>query len=419
MPKLKPKWVSIYGLLICIIAAFFYCYEFVLRIVPGILQTELSARFGHLSAATFGEIAALYYFAYSPMQLPVGMLMDRFGPRRLLTIACAFCALGSYLFAFTHFLPLVGLGRFMVGFGSSFAFVGVLTLSTMWLPKELFSLFAGLMTSLSMFANVYAEMKITTMVASVGMDTVLMGTVLLGCILTFIINQVVRDNKNYMQQHATTWTSFLTEVKEVLCSSKVWLVGAIGACLYTSLSVFGELWGQTYLEQAHHLSKIQSAHCMSFLFIGWGIGAPLTGFLSDKLGSRIKPLMIGAIGAGFSICSILFVEHLSFFNLNLLIFLYGIFSSSEIIVFAMAKEISGARITGTVFAVTNMIVSLVGALFQPLVGWLLDTFGHPIYVMGHYQYQINDYQKALIILPISLSLVMILCAFISQIKPTK
>jgi MFS family permease len=129
--------------------------------------------------------------------------------------------------------------------------------------------------------------------------------------------------------------------------------------------------------------------------------------------------MIGATGAGFSICSILFVEHLSFFNLNLLIFLYGIFSSSEIIVFAMAKEISGARITGTVFAVTNMIVSLVGALFQPLVGWLLDTFGHPIKVTGHYQYQIIDYQQALLILPISLLLVIILCFFVGQLKPAK
>ena len=158
----------IYGLIICILAAFFYCYEFVLRIIPGILQSELSVHFGHISAAMFGQISALYYFAYSPMQLPVGMLMDRFGPRRLLTIACACCCLGSYMFAYGTWLPLVGFGRFLVGFGSSFAFVGVLTLSTMWLPKELFSLFAGIMTTLSMLGNVYAEMKITKAILATG-----------------------------------------------------------------------------------------------------------------------------------------------------------------------------------------------------------------------------------------------------------
>lgn len=83
------------GGVICTIGAFFYCYEFILRILPGVLQDELRMAFGNLSATAFGQIAALYYFAYSPMQLPVGILMDRFGPRYLLTLACLCCTLGS------------------------------------------------------------------------------------------------------------------------------------------------------------------------------------------------------------------------------------------------------------------------------------------------------------------------------------
>jgi MFS family permease len=313
----------IYGLVICTIAAFFYCYEFVLRIIPGILQAELSNRFGHISAAMFGQIAALYYFAYSPMQLPVGILMDRFGPRRLLTVACACCCLGSYLFAFNTNLAFIGMGRFMVGFGSSFAFVGVLTLATMWLPKQLFSLFAGLMTTLGMLGNVYAEMKITHMVSSVGIDSVLMGTVIIGSILTLIISFVVRDNKVYIEEHRTSLKPFFKEVMQVLCSFKVWLVGLIGACLYTSLSVFGELWGQTYLEQAHHLSKVQSAHTMSMLFIGWAIGAPLSGFLSDKFANRVIPLLIGAVGSLISIYFVIYASNLPYWLLNTLILVYG------------------------------------------------------------------------------------------------
>lgn len=406
----------IYGLVICTIAAFFYCYEFVLRIVPGILQGELSIRFGHISAAMFGQIAALYYFAYSPMQLPVGMLMDRFGPRRLLTIACACCCFGSYLFSFNTSLPMIGLGRFLVGFGSSFAFVGVLTLSTMWLPKELFSLFAGLMTTLGMLGNVYAEMKITHMVSQVGIDSVLWGSVMIGCILTFIIFIFVRNNQDYMQKHETSFKSFLKEVFAVCSSMKVWLVGVIGACLYTSLSVFGELWGQTYLEQAHHLTKIQSAHTMSMLFIGWAIGAPLTGFISDKMANRIMPLIIGAVGGLVTIYSVLYVQNLPYWVLNTLILFYGIFCSTEIIVFMMAKEVSGARISGTVFAVTNMIVTLFGAILQPLVGWILDIFGHRVLIDGHYFYQVADYQKALAVLPLSLVFVVLICFVIKKSK---
>lgn len=405
----KDLSVTIYrGLIICIIAALFYCYEFVLRILPGILHSELSAKMGNISAAMFGQIAALYYFAYSPMQLPVGMLMDRFGPRRLLSLACFCCTLGAYLFGFSEHLMMVGFGRFLMGFGSAFAFVGVLTLSTMWLPKNLFSFFAGIMTTMSMLGNVYAEIKITSMTSLYGINSVLMAAVVLGGVLTLVILLFVRDNKEYLNHHHVCLSSFFKEVWMVLISYKVWLVGMVGALLYTSLSVFGELWGQTYLEQAHYLTKMQSAETMSMLFIGWAIGAPLSGYLSDKFGERIIPLLIGAIGGLISIGAILYVPSLSYASLKLLILIFGLCTSTEILVFAMAKEISGSFISGTVFAVTNMIVTLLGALLQPSVGWLLDFFGHRVWSADHFVYQVADYQHALSVLPISMAFVICL-----------
>ena len=159
--NLISKKQMIYGSIICFVAALFYCYEFILRIIPGALQTELSTALGHISATTFGQISALYYFAYSPMQMPVGMLMDRFGPRRLLTFACICCTLGSWMFTLTSSIFLVCSGRFLVGFGSSFAFVGVLSLALHWLPKRYFSLVVGLITTLGMLGLMYGEVKIT------------------------------------------------------------------------------------------------------------------------------------------------------------------------------------------------------------------------------------------------------------------
>jgi sugar phosphate permease len=296
----------------------------------------------------------------------------------------------------------------LVGFGSSFAFVGVLTLATMWLPKHLFSLFAGLMTTLGMLGNVFAEIKITNVQQSLGIDSVLRATVWIGSILTVIIFVCVRDNKDYMKNHQTPIKEFFVEVTRVLSSLKVWVVGMIGAFLYTSLSVFGELWGQTYLQQAHHLSKMQSAETMSMLFIGWAIGAPLSGFLSDKFANRVVPLMVGAIGGMLSIYGILYLDNLSYGAIKVLVLFYGIFTATEIIVFAMAREISGVKISGTVFAVTNMIVTLIGAILQPLVGWILDIFGHRVWAQDHYIYQIHDYRLALSLLPISLVFVVFL-----------
>ncbi len=414
MRTLKTNYPLWFGCLVCAIGAFFYCYEFVLRIIPGALQSELSAAFGHISAYTFGQLSAFYYFAYSPMQLPVGMLMDRFGPRRLLTFACCCCAMGSWLFMDTSSISMASSGRFLVGFGSSFAFVGVLSLAMRWLPKRYFSLVAGLITTLGMVGLVFGEVKITYLVVALGWRYVLWLMVVIGMFLTVIIFLVTRDSPTGHIIKKQPLADFFNKVWCVLTSGDVWLIGLIGACLYTSLSVFGELWGKIYLEQAHHLSKIAAAHAISAMFLGWAVGAPIAGFLSDVTGKRVFPLVMGAILSCICISIILYYPGLPVFWLNSLLFLYGVFSATEIIVFIMAKENTGAELTGTVFAAVNMIVTLGGVVFQPLVGKLLDTFGDNRIVNYEHIYSIVDYQLALSILPISLLFIPLLAFFVKD-----
>jgi len=404
------------GIIVCTVGALFYCYEFVLRIIPGALQSELSAAFGHISATTFGQLSAFYYFAYSPMQLPVGMLMDRFGPRRLLIFACLCCTLGSWFFTFTSCISLASFGRFLVGFGSSFAFVGVLSLAVNWLPKRFFSLVAGLITTLGMLGLVYGEVKITDIAVTVGWEHVLTLMVVMGAVLTVLTIAFVRDGPEGHKANASPLPLFFKNVWFVLTSSEVWLIGIVGACLYTSLSVFGELWGKTYLEQAHHLNKIEAAKTISAMFLGWAVGAPIAGFFSDMTGRRVLPLVLGAVLGAVCISIVLYYPGLSYVSLNVLLFFYGVFSATEIIVFIMAKENSGAKLSGTVFAATNMIVTLGGVIFQPLVGRLLDMFGDSIRVDGEHIYTVMDYQLALSILPISLLLVAVLGFFLKDLS---
>ena len=394
------------GSIICTLGALFYCYEFVLRIIPGILQEELRMAFGNLSATAFGQVAALYYYAYSPMQLPVGILMDRFGPRYLLTLACLCCTLGSLLFSFPG-LFIAGTGRLLVGFGSSFAFVGVLSAATNWLPLRYFSLVAGLMTTLGMLGLVYGEIQITHLAHILGLKAVLNMSVVVGLILTLFIYAIVRDAPIKRDHHHMPYGEFFKQVWLVLKSKQIWIIAIIGTCLYTSLSVFGELWGKSFLEQAFDLSKIQAAKTMSMLFLGWAIGAPLAGYISDQMGNRLMTLTLGAVGSLLFIGLILFDQHLSYAQLNISMFFYGVFSASEIIVFIMAKEYSPTQqLSGTIFAVTNMIVSFGGVVFQPLVGKLLDWSAHS----ASHHYSTHNYQIGLSILPLSMLGVVILAS---------
>ncbi len=404
----------VFGSVICAIAALFYCYEFVLRIIPGVLQSELSAAFGHISASTFGQLSALYYFAYSPMQVPVGILMDRFGPRRLLSLACLCCTAGSFMFSYSSSMMIAGSGRFLVGFGSAFAFVGVLSLAVHWLPRRYFSLVAGLMTTLGMMGLIYGEMKITELAASMGLHYVLLTMVVIGLFLTVLIFLVVRDGPGGLAVKSQSLSDFYRNIVRVLVSPQVWLIAFVGACLYTSLSVFGELWGKSYLELAHHLTKIEAAKTISAMFLGWAVGAPLAGYFSDRSGRRAFPLVIGALMSLVCISIILYLPGLSYVALSVLMFFYGVFSATEIIVFVMAKENSGAELSGTVFAVANMIVTLGGVIFQPLVGLLLDKCSSGRLVDGVHVYSVIDYQLALSVLPVSLLLVMVAAFFLKD-----
>jgi MFS family permease len=408
---LKNKRSShVFGVMICAMAGLFYAYEFLLRILPGALQTELMAAFGHISAGQYGQLSALYYFAYSPMQLPVGLLMDRFGPRRILTLSCLLCAIGSWMFAQTDSLVIAGAGRFLVGLGSSFAFVGMLFLGHHWLPRKFFSLLAGLVTTFAMLTLMFGVVKITEIAASVGLHTIMTSLVGFGVVLSFVTYWIVKDGpQGEVVLQSQPLGQFFKEVWQVLISPKIWLIGFIGAALYTALSVFGELWGKVYLEQAHHLTSIEAARAISAIFLGWAVGAPCVGYLSDHTGYRCLPLFLGALLGMVCISIVIYVPGLSWWNLSILLFLYGIFTSCEIIVFVMGKEMCDARLAGTVFASVNMIVMLGGMVLQPLVGYMLDWFaGSNAQMHVAYVYQVNDYRVALSVLPASLFLVMLL-----------
>ncbi len=169
------------------------------------------------------------------------------------------------------------------------------------------------------------------------------------------------------------------------------------------------------------LSSIQAAKTMSMLFLGWAVGAPLFGYFSDRSGQRVMPLLIGAGLSLVCICVVLYAHNLSLVTLNACVFLYGLFSSSEIIVFIMGKENTNAHLSGTVFAVVNMIVTLGGVILQPLAGYLLDVSRHQhqtLNLSGHALYSAVDYRYAMSILPLMLMAVIVLmCVFRNYLTP--
>ena len=391
---------------ICGLAALFYCYEYFLRITPSVMTHELMSQF-QINATQLGNLAAFYYYAYDPMQLPVGMMMDRFGPRRLLTLACIICALGTFLFTM-HVLSIAQFGRFMVGFGSAFAFVGVLKLATIWLPPERFGMVAGMLTAMGMLGAMGGDIALASLVQAIGWSTTVAITSILGLILAVIMWLVIRDHshrsRRVEKQAALSAKELFAGAFNILRNPQIWLNGFVACCLFLPLTALAELWGISYAQEAYNLTKVDAATAISMLFLGFAIGGTTIGWISDRIRRRCLPLIIGGIISALLSAVLFYVRGLPTPLVFILLLLIGVFASAQVLCFAVASEISQRRLAGTAIAVTNLFTMLGGVVFQPLIGKLLDTHWDGKIINGVHYYSVQDYNFALAVVPIGLTL---------------
>jgi MFS family permease len=416
---------ALIGWLICGLGAVFYSYEYLLRIAPSAMETALREHF-NLSATGFGHISSVYYYAYVPMQLPVGLLMDLYGPKRLLTIACFVCVLGTFLFTGTSSFWIAASGRFLVGLGSAFAFVGVLKLATIWLPENKLAMVSGLTAALGTVGAMLGDNFLEIFVDKLGWINTLNSTAIFGIVLTFILWLGIHDKKGRHRQSGTVSTlkKGLIDLGIIVRNKQIWVNGMFGCLVYLPTTVFAELWGIPYLRHAHGLSSHAAGLANSLLFLGFTLGAPLMGYLSDRLARRKLPMFLGASGASIVMLLVLYFPGLSELNVQILMFILGLLYSAQAIVFAVGRELSPGEAAGTAMAFTNMIVMLGAMVLQPLVGHLLD-FSYSlrsgasiatVMSVDNVQklYNMTDYRIALAFIPIGMLIAALLTFFLKE-----
>lgn len=413
---------ALFGWLICGLGAIYYSYEYLLRIAPSVMEQALREHF-NLNASGFGVLSSIYYVAYVPMQLPVGILLDRYGPKRLLTLACLICVIGTFLFTGTSVFWVAAVGRFLVGFGSAFAFVGVLKLATIWLPEDRLGMISGMTSALGPIGAMIGDNFLEIFVEKVGWVKTLDATAYFGILLTIILWFGIKDRKGHHRNRGTVpnFKKSLVDLGIIIRNSQIWVNGMYGCLVYLPTTVFAELWGIPYLRHARDLTSQAAGIANSFLFLGFILGAPLMGYISDKLYRRKFPMFTGAIGACIVMTLILYLPGLGVTQIQALMFLLGLFYSAQALVFAVGKELSPGEAAGTAMATTNMIVMLGAMLLQPLVGRLLDivhrgsvvTVGTTVSKLQKI-YTVTDYQFALSIIPLGILMAAILTFFLKE-----
>lgn len=390
---------SVYPWFVWGVGAAFFFYSFFQRVTPSVMFADLMRDFA-VGGAVFGVLSGLYFYAYAALQLPVGILIDRGGPRRVLTAAAALAGLGSLIFASAESLGWAYVGRFLIGAGCSFGWIGALTLIGIWFPPHRFALLSGLTSMLGMAGAIGGQAPLAAAVEAVGWRGTLFGAAAYGAVLATAIWFIVRDRRRPGMGEAagTVSVGVIADLGTVVSNRQTWVLAILSATMGVFILAFASLWGVPYMMTAHGLTRTAAASAASMIYVGWAIGAPLLGWFSDRIQSRRIPLLIGTVVAYSSVLAVVYLPGVSVYGAFGLLLLSGFAGGTAIICYATARENNPPHASGATLGFVNMTTMAAGAVFQPVMGWLLDLNWDGEMVAGARLYSVEAYQIAFLVL---------------------
>lgn len=418
MTKLFSRW-RLGGWALWSIAALFYAYEFLQRVAPSVLTTQLRIGFS-VNEHQLATIGAMYFYAYAAFQLPAGILIDRYGSKRILVIASAILTLGSFLFATTTSSTVAHISRFMIGGGSAFAFVGCLKIGSQWLAMSSFPLVVGLTNLFGTLGALSGGTPLSYMVGIFGWRETMMQVSFAGLLITILLWLFLQDKKpvleNTLDQNIATadQPSLFTGLINVLKSPYSWIVAIYAALLVAPIAALPEMWGVEYLTLRYGISATEAAAITHTIFVGTAVGGPLIGWLTTRhFGYEIQFMRIATLGAFVLLSAFLYYSAIPKTYLIFILFGYGVFTANMLLAFALMTEIQPPWAQGAAIGFTNMVVMAMAGFSQHSIGWVLDHL-HSAHTGV---FLITDYYIAFSVLPCCLILATVLTFFMKRKHP--
>jgi MFS family permease len=392
--------------IVTLTAALFFFYEFIQLILPNAINVKLMQAF-NLDAPGLGWLASMYFFANALFLFPAGNLLDRYSTKKLLLGAVALCTLGTFLFGIAQHVALAAVGRFIVGIGAAFCFLSCIRIASRWFPPSRMALVTGVVVTMAMLGGFVAQTPMVLLTQWVGWRNAILLDAALGIVVALAIIFIVQDRPpNSHEDHQADKAKlqdlgFLRCIKLVLLNPNNWLGGIYTSLLNLPVFILGGLWGMRYLVQVHHLTELQASYATSMLFVGVIFGSPAFGWFSDHIGRRCLPMIIGAIASLLVMLILMYTPNLSQTSLNILFFLIGFVTSSQVLSYPAIAELNPIALTGTAVSVASVTIMCSGNIFLPLFGWLLEFSGDKSIIDNTPVYTLQDFNLAMWIMPIS------------------
>lgn len=400
-------------------AGAFYLYECILRVSPSVMTEGLMHDFS-LTSTALGVLVSCYSYSYVVLQIPCGVMVDAIGTRRILTVSCALCALGTFMFAKSDVLIWAQIGRFLIGAGSACAFISCMKIVAEWFTPTRFALMSGMTTMMGTIGGTFGGPPLAWMVNNAGgWRPASMNLAIAGVLMTLFTWLMVRDYpkdhlKNQKPYHAHE-IPLRQSIALLITNPQVWLIALFGSIMWLPIAAFAELWGVPYLMHTYGIDNEYASFASVMIFLGFALGAPIAAWVSDKYKSRIRAMKLSSLLLFAIFSTIVLGPKIPLFLMFALLFAGGVSMGGQVLVFACVKEILPRRISGTALGFTNAIVMMSGIVFQPFLGELLDLCWDGVTgADGVRIYSQQAYQTAMIAIPAMIAFSWLLLYFVKE-----
>ncbi len=403
--SLKRSWI-IWG---C--AALFFCYQFMLRVSPSVMVQELMTDF-HVDAYALGLLTSFYYYGYVSMQLPIGAMLDKWGPRVILTTAAFVCCLASIVFSQSATVEMASVSRFLIGCASAAGFLSCMKLATVWFPPQKISMVIGFTLLLGTTGAMSGSAPLSLLMEQMSWRDTIWITSIIGACLCVISWLLVRDNApkklaNKIAEHHEVLQNQPTVLKTfyiVASKRQAWVIAAYGMMMYIPLAAFADMWGVPFLMAIHNFDKQTAAIATSAMYMGIGIGTPLLSVVADRTKQYKPALWLGSMGAFTLFCLTFYLPGLSATTVTGFMFAAGMCLGGQFIAYSVVTEINPVEVAGSASAFQNMVCLTSGIIFQPVIGLILKLSWDGTITAGTPQYADQDYQYAMMLIPLALAI---------------
>ena len=391
--------------------ALFFFYQYILRVTPGVFVDELRLAF-KITAEEFATFGALYLIGYSFLQIPMGILIDRHGVKKIALYSISICILGSLLFGLTEHFWVAQVSRLIIGIGSAPAFMCALKYIADHFTPGTRGFLMGATLALGTIGAVYSGKSLKLIDANTNWKDILAISAGIGAFVYLFIYFVVKDeNKDpYAELNRKSYKQMFLDIFKIMQNRNIVVYSILAIGLYTPLAAMADLWGTAFLKQKYGISNELAAETTMLMYIGLTIGSLTLPWIAEKHNKLNLAIFFSGILILLTFSILIYGPVIDISNLRILLLLLGFFCGAEMMCFTGALYYSSKSDSGEIIGVVNTFNMLGGAILQQLIGWLLDKQWQGEFdVNGIRAYSADQFEVALT----SLTVVILICCIIS------